>query len=158
MKFKTHFTFEENETGRLRAWRPTAFSLMREGSRAVLDFCAALFDAQWRAFHDVQALGFSSQPRLPERRRFSLPHRPSIWRSKPMTAKASRACESDLWERRLRVRQRWSASGGTLGTRGQWPSPCTRFFPIAMSLRSTTAAMRRAAAGQAQTQCYRIRL
>ena len=28
-----------------------------------------------------------------------------------MTAKASRACESDLWERRLRVRQRWSASG-----------------------------------------------
>src|SRR5271166_5039853 len=98
------------------------------------------------------------QPRLPERRRFSLPHRPSIWGSRPMTAKASRACESDLWERRLRVRQRWSASGGTLGTRGQWPSPCTRFFPIAMSLRSTTAAMRRAAAGQAQAQCYRIRL
>ena len=73
-----------------------------------------------------------------------------------MTAKASRACESDLWERRLRVRQRWSASGGTLGARGQWHSPCTCFFPIAMSLRSTTAAMRRAAAGQAQPQCYRF--
>jgi len=57
-KFKTDFTFEENAlTGRLRAWRPTAFSLMREASGDVLDFCAALFDAQWRAFHDVQARG-----------------------------------------------------------------------------------------------------
>ena len=57
-KFKTHFTFEESAlTGRLRAWRPTAFSLMREASGDVLDFYAALFDAQWRAFHDVQARG-----------------------------------------------------------------------------------------------------
>jgi GNAT superfamily N-acetyltransferase len=55
-KFKTHFTFEESAlTGRLRVSRPTAFSLIREVSVDVLDFCAALFDAQWRAFHDVQA-------------------------------------------------------------------------------------------------------
>ena len=55
-KFKTHFTFEESAlTGRLRAWRPTAFSLMHEASGDVLDFCAALLDAQWRAFHEVQA-------------------------------------------------------------------------------------------------------
>ena len=52
-KFKTHFTFEENElTGRLRASRPTAFSLMGEVSGDVLDFGAALCDAQWRALHD----------------------------------------------------------------------------------------------------------
>ncbi len=49
-KFKTHFTFEEsNLTGRLRARRPTPFSLMREASGDVVDFGAALFDAQWRA-------------------------------------------------------------------------------------------------------------
>jgi len=49
-KFKTHFTFEENElTGRLTARRPTAFSLMREASGDALDFGAALFDAHWRA-------------------------------------------------------------------------------------------------------------
>ena len=53
-KFKTHFTFEENElTGRLRARRPTPFSLMREASGDTLDFGAALFDAQWRAIHDA---------------------------------------------------------------------------------------------------------
>ena len=34
-KFKTHFTFEESAlTGRLRAWRPTAFSL-RQSHRLV---------------------------------------------------------------------------------------------------------------------------
>ena len=49
-KFKTHFTFEENElTGRLTARRPTAFSLIREASGDALDFGAALFDAHWRA-------------------------------------------------------------------------------------------------------------
>jgi len=49
-KFKTHFTFEENAlTGRLRARRPTPFSLMQEASGDMLDFGAALFDAQWRA-------------------------------------------------------------------------------------------------------------
>ena len=53
-KFKTHFTFEENElTGRLRARRPTRFSLMRDASGDTLDFGAALFDAQWRAIHDA---------------------------------------------------------------------------------------------------------
>jgi GNAT superfamily N-acetyltransferase len=53
-KFKTHFTFEESAlTGRLRAHRPTAFSLMREASGDMLDFGAALFDAQWRAFRDA---------------------------------------------------------------------------------------------------------
>ena len=53
-KFKTHFTFEESAlTGRLGARRPTAFSLMREASGDVLDFDAALFDAQWRALHDA---------------------------------------------------------------------------------------------------------
>jgi GNAT superfamily N-acetyltransferase len=57
-KFKTHFTFEESAlTGRLRARRPTPFSIMREASGDMLDFGAALFDAQWRAFHDVQASG-----------------------------------------------------------------------------------------------------
>ena len=53
-KFKTEFTFEENAlTGRLRARPPTAFSLIREASGDVIDFGAALFDAQWRAFHDA---------------------------------------------------------------------------------------------------------
>ncbi len=53
-KFKTHFTFEENAlTGRLRARRPTACSLTREASGDMLDFGAALFDAQWRALHDA---------------------------------------------------------------------------------------------------------
>ena len=40
-----------------RARRPTPFSIMREASADMLDFGAALFDAQWRAFHDVQASG-----------------------------------------------------------------------------------------------------
>ncbi|HYA75035.1 MAG TPA: GNAT family N-acetyltransferase [Roseiarcus sp.] len=49
-KFKTHFTFEENQmTGRLTARRPTAFSLMREASRDFVDFTSSLFDAQLRA-------------------------------------------------------------------------------------------------------------
>jgi len=53
-KFKTQFTFEESAlTGRLRARQPTGFSLMREASGDILDFGAALFDAQWRAFHEV---------------------------------------------------------------------------------------------------------
>ena len=49
-KFKTHFTFEENQfTGRLTARRPTPFSLMREASRDVADFATSLFEAQMRA-------------------------------------------------------------------------------------------------------------
>ncbi len=49
-KFKTHFTFEENQmTGRLTARRPTPFSLMREASRDFVDFTSSLFDAQLRA-------------------------------------------------------------------------------------------------------------
>jgi GNAT superfamily N-acetyltransferase len=49
-KFKTQFTFEENQfTGRLTARRPTAFSLMREASRDIADFTSSLFDAQLRA-------------------------------------------------------------------------------------------------------------
>ena len=51
-KFKTQFTFEEcNLTGRLRARRPTPFSLMREAAGDAVDFGAALFDAQWRAYN-----------------------------------------------------------------------------------------------------------
>lgn len=54
-KFKTEFTFEESAlTGRLRARRPTPFSLIREASTDMLDFGTAMIDAQWRA------LGFSS--------------------------------------------------------------------------------------------------
>jgi GNAT superfamily N-acetyltransferase len=49
-KFKTHFTFEENQfTGRLTARRPTPFSLMREASRDIADFTSSLFDVQMRA-------------------------------------------------------------------------------------------------------------
>ena len=49
-KFKTQFTFEENQmTGRLTARRPTAFSMLREASRDVMDFRTSLFDAQLRA-------------------------------------------------------------------------------------------------------------
>jgi len=49
-KFKTQFTFEENQfTGRLTARRPTPFSLMREASRDIADFTSSLFDAQLRA-------------------------------------------------------------------------------------------------------------
>ncbi len=51
-KFKTHFTFEESAlTGRLRARRPTPFSLMREAAGDAVDFGVALFDAQWRAYN-----------------------------------------------------------------------------------------------------------
>jgi GNAT superfamily N-acetyltransferase len=53
-KFKTHFTFEENSlTGRLRARRPTPFSLFREASADPHDFGIALFDAQWRMFREA---------------------------------------------------------------------------------------------------------
>jgi GNAT superfamily N-acetyltransferase len=53
-KFKTHFTFEENAlTGLLQARRPTASSLIREASGDLVDFGVALFDAQWRAYHDA---------------------------------------------------------------------------------------------------------
>jgi RimJ/RimL family protein N-acetyltransferase len=49
-KFKTDFTFEENQfTGRLTARRPTPLSLMREASRDLADFTASLFDAQLRS-------------------------------------------------------------------------------------------------------------
>ncbi len=49
-KFKTQFSFEENQmTGRLTARRPTPLSLLREASRDVLDFTTSLFDAELRA-------------------------------------------------------------------------------------------------------------
>ena len=49
-KFKTHFTFEESAlTGRLKASRPTPFSLFREAAGDMVDFGSAMFDAQWRA-------------------------------------------------------------------------------------------------------------
>ncbi len=55
-KFKTQFTFEEcNLTGRLRARRPTPFSLMREAAGDAVDFGTALFDAQWRALNTANA-------------------------------------------------------------------------------------------------------
>ena len=48
-KFKTQFSFEENQiTGRLTARLPTAFSLLREASRDVMDFTASVFDARPR--------------------------------------------------------------------------------------------------------------
>lgn len=54
-KYKTHFTFEESAlTGRLRARRPTPLSLLREASGDMIDFGAALFDAQWRAYSAAQ--------------------------------------------------------------------------------------------------------
>ena len=56
-KFKTHFIFEEsNLTGRLRARRPSPFSLMREAADDVADFGVALLDAQWRAFSSPAGL------------------------------------------------------------------------------------------------------
>lgn len=58
-KFKTHFTFEESSlTGRLRARRPTPFSLMREASTDMMDFGEAFMEAQWRAMglsHQTEA-------------------------------------------------------------------------------------------------------
>jgi len=49
-KFKAKFSFEENQiTGRLTARLPTAFSLLREASRDVVDFTASVFDARLRA-------------------------------------------------------------------------------------------------------------
>jgi len=55
LKFKTHFTFEESSlTGRLRARRPTPFSLMREAAADAVDFGVAVFDAQWRALNGGQ--------------------------------------------------------------------------------------------------------
>ena len=54
-KCKTHFTFEEcNLTGRLRARRPTPFSLVREATGDAVDFGVSLFDAQWRAINAAQ--------------------------------------------------------------------------------------------------------
>ena len=48
-KFKTQFSFEENQmTGRLTARLPTAFSLLRETSRDVKDFAASVFEARLR--------------------------------------------------------------------------------------------------------------
>jgi GNAT superfamily N-acetyltransferase len=48
-KFKTKFSFEENQiTGRLTACLPTAFSLLREASRDVMDMTASVFDARTR--------------------------------------------------------------------------------------------------------------
>jgi GNAT superfamily N-acetyltransferase len=48
-KFETKFSFEENQfTGRLTARAPTAFSLLREASRDVMDFTASVFDARTR--------------------------------------------------------------------------------------------------------------
>ena len=61
-KFKTHFTFEESAlTGRLRARRPTPFSLMREAAGDAVDFGVALFDAQWRAYSDSQSASTGKQ-------------------------------------------------------------------------------------------------
>ena len=48
--------------------------------------------------------------------------------------------------------------GGTPGTPRRRPSHCTRSFLIAMWSRSTTAAMRRAAAGRARGRCFLTRL
>lgn len=49
-KFKAQFTFEENAyTGRLRAHRPTAFTMLNEVAHDVADFTAAVFDMQLRA-------------------------------------------------------------------------------------------------------------
>jgi GNAT superfamily N-acetyltransferase len=48
-KFQTQFSFEENQfTGRLNARLPTAFSLLREASRDVMDMTASVFDARTR--------------------------------------------------------------------------------------------------------------
>ena len=48
-KFQTQFSFEENQfTGRLTARLPTAFSLLREASRDVMDMTASVFDARMR--------------------------------------------------------------------------------------------------------------
>ena len=54
-KFKTQFTFEEcTLTGRLRARRPTPFSLMREAAGDAVDLGVSLFDARWRAINAAQ--------------------------------------------------------------------------------------------------------
>ena len=57
-KFKTQFTFEENQmTGRLTARLPTAFTMLREASRDVMDFTTSVFDAQLRAIEVGLARG-----------------------------------------------------------------------------------------------------
>ena len=54
-KFKTQFTFEEcTLTGRLRARRPTPFSLMLEAAGDAVDLGVSLFDARWRAVNAAQ--------------------------------------------------------------------------------------------------------
>ncbi len=48
-KFQTQFSFEENQfTGRLAARMPTAFSLLREASRDMMDLTASVFEARTR--------------------------------------------------------------------------------------------------------------
>ena len=60
-KFKTHLTFEVSaRTGRLRARRPTPFSLMRETAGDAVDFGLALFDAQWCAYDAAQSASSNS--------------------------------------------------------------------------------------------------
>ncbi len=54
-KFKTHFTFEENNlTGSLIARRPTPFSLMREVAGDAVEIAVAMFDGRWRAINAGQ--------------------------------------------------------------------------------------------------------
>ena len=54
-KFKTHFAFDVcTLTGRLRARRPTPFSLMREAAGDAVDLGVSLFDAGWRAINAAQ--------------------------------------------------------------------------------------------------------
>jgi GNAT superfamily N-acetyltransferase len=69
-KFKTHFTFEEdNLTGRLLARRPTPVSLMREVVDDAVDIAAAMFDAQWHAIDATQGAQGRKPPGLAQLRR-----------------------------------------------------------------------------------------
>ena len=55
-KFETHFTFEESAlTGKLKARRPTPFSLFREATTDMADFGASLFEARKRALAPASA-------------------------------------------------------------------------------------------------------
>src|SRR5271165_2973244 len=80
-----------------------------------------------------------SRPCSPERRGFSFPHQLSVSRFGRPTAKAWLGCESRLKERRPMPRRRCLASAGTPGTPRRRLSPCTHYFLIAASSRSTTA-------------------
>jgi hypothetical protein len=137
-------------------------------SRRSLDFpCRAAMEAKSTGTYKALGrglppgeprLGCCFPPCLPGRHGFSFRRQLSVLRSEHLTAKFLWSCESLLCEEGPTMREGCWALAGTPGTLGRWRSSYTGFSPIAMSLRSITAVMRRAAANPAHRRSSRTRL